>query len=72
MSGARARNLSFGSTVLVPATANVAPGCYLQVFRSMLQVGQLKWYGVCNVSLTFPKTSGKHSLQLIQMSDHPW
>ena len=38
--------LSFGSTDLVPAIANLAPGFYLQVFRSMLQVGQLKSNGV--------------------------
>ena len=30
--GARARNLSFGSTVLVPTTANLAPSFYLKVF----------------------------------------
>jgi len=27
-----ARNLSFGSTVVVPTTANLAPGFYLQVY----------------------------------------
>ena len=30
--GTEARNLSFGSTVLIPTTANLAPGCSLQVF----------------------------------------
>jgi len=25
-----------------------------------------------NISLTFPKTSGKRSLHLIETSDHPW
>ena len=28
------QNLSFGSTVLVPTTANLAPGFYLQVFKA--------------------------------------
>jgi len=32
--GDGARNLSFGSTVLVPTTANLAPGFYLQVFKA--------------------------------------
>jgi len=31
-SGAGDRNMSFGSTVLVPTAANLNPGCYLQVF----------------------------------------
>ena len=103
--GSGARNLSFGSTVLVPTSANLVPGFYLQVFQSRLQIGQLKSYGVStglihiktiavfithvqylvetcsgtyfvgnfssNIRLTFPKTSGKRSLHLIQTSDHP-
>jgi len=32
MLGAGDKNLSFGSTVLVPTTANLAPGFYLQIF----------------------------------------
>jgi len=28
------RNLRFGSTVLVPTTANLVPGFYLQVFKA--------------------------------------
>jgi len=31
-SWSRSRNLSIGSTVLVPTTANLARGCYLHVF----------------------------------------
>jgi len=96
--------MSSGSTVLVPTTANLAPGFYLQVFRSRLQVVQ-KSYSVStglvhvkmiavfithvqylvetcsaacfvgnfsnNISLTFPKTSGKRSMHLIQTPDHP-
>jgi len=32
MPGAGAKNMSFGSTVLVPTTANLALGFYLQVY----------------------------------------
>jgi len=32
--GTGARNLSFGSTVLVPTTVNLAHGFYLQVFEA--------------------------------------
>jgi len=55
MPGARARNLSFDSTVLVPTTANLAPGFYLQVLQSRLQIGQLKSYGV-STGLVLVKT----------------
>jgi len=34
MPGAGDRNFSFGSTVLVPTTANIALGFYLQVFKA--------------------------------------
>jgi len=46
MPGAGARNWSFGSTDRVLTTANLAPGLYLQVFQSRLQIGQRKSYGV--------------------------
>jgi len=44
--GAGARNLSFGSTVLVLTTVNLAPGFLSASFLMHMQIGQLKSYGV--------------------------